>query len=130
MWVSLFIHVFVTNIAKINQCARTIINVCVVFFIFFERTRLKSYRNFIRNHPYVPVHGMQWVWLVMVAALVVSHVDGYRCVKGGEEMMGTCAEQTESGTKTTLTVFSPQRLSEPFSDGPASFCCSVTPTSA
>lgn len=46
------------------------------------------------NHQYVPVHGMQWVWLVMVAPLVVSHVDGYRCVKRGEEMMGTCAEQT------------------------------------
>lgn len=45
-------------------------------------------------HQYVPVHGMQWVWLVMVAPLVVSYVDGYRCVKRGEEMMGTCAEQT------------------------------------
>lgn len=56
------------------------------------------------KHQYVPVHGMQWVWLIMVAPLVVSHVDGYRCVKGGEEMMGTCAEQTESETKTTLTV--------------------------
>lgn len=48
---------------------------------------------------------MQWVWLIMVAALVVPHVDGDRCVKGGEEMMATCAEQTESETETTAPVF-------------------------
>lgn len=65
-------------------------------YVFLEMTRLKSWKTkVIPNHQYVPVHGMQWVWLIMVAPLVVSHVDGYWRVKGGEEMMGTCAGQTQ-----------------------------------
>lgn len=36
---------------------------------------------------------MQWVWLVVVAALVVPHVDGDGRVEGGEEVVGTCGGQ-------------------------------------
>lgn len=44
---------------------------------------------------YIPVHGLEWVWLIMVPPLVVSRIDRYRRVKCGEEMMGTCAEERE-----------------------------------
>lgn len=35
------------------------------------------------------MHRVQWVWLVVVAALVVPHVDGDGRVEGGEEVVGT-----------------------------------------
>lgn len=76
----------------------------LIFFFLNDRIE-ELHTNLIPRHQYVPVHGMQWVWLIMVAALVVPHVDGYRCVEGGEEMMATCAEQTESETETPVPVF-------------------------
>lgn len=47
------------------------------------------------------MHSMNGVWLIMVAALVVPHVDGDRCVERGEEVVGTCEckEGQESHTE-------------------------------
>lgn len=36
------------------------------------------------------MHSMNWVWLIMVPPLMVSHVDWYRCVERREEVVGTC----------------------------------------
>ena len=36
------------------------------------------------------MHGVEWVWLIMVSALVVSHVDWDGCVKRWKEVVGTC----------------------------------------
>lgn len=44
---------------------------------------------------HLPVYWVQWVWLVVVAALVVPHVDGDGRVEGGEEVVGTWWERGE-----------------------------------
>lgn len=41
------------------------------------------------------MHGVEWVWLVMVSPFVVSHVDGYGRVERGEEVVGTCERQKD-----------------------------------
>lgn len=41
------------------------------------------------------MHGVEWVWLIMVPPLVVPHVDGDGGVEGGEEMVGTCEQETD-----------------------------------
>lgn len=39
------------------------------------------------------VHGVQWMWLVMIASLVVPHVYGDGRVEGGEEGVTTSGER-------------------------------------
>lgn len=97
-------NVFWSITSKINHCANQLISSKKKNNVIVNDKTEELQTSFMPNHQYVPVHGMQWVWLVMVAPLVVSHVDGYRCVKRGEEMMGTCAEQTESETTATVIV--------------------------
>lgn len=41
------------------------------------------------------MHGVERVRLIMVPALVVSHVDGDGCVKRGEEVVGACERKEE-----------------------------------
>ncbi len=41
------------------------------------------------------MHGVEWVWLIMVSPLMVSHVDWDGCVKCGEEVVGTCEHKKE-----------------------------------
>lgn len=41
------------------------------------------------------MHGVERVRLIMVSALVVSHVDGDGCVKRGEEVVGACESKEE-----------------------------------
>lgn len=36
------------------------------------------------------MHGMEWVWLIMVSPLMVSHVNWDGRVKRWEEVVGTC----------------------------------------
>lgn len=43
------------------------------------------------------MYRVQWVWLVVVAALVVPHVDGDGRVEGGEEVVGTWWEAEGGG---------------------------------
>lgn len=44
---------------------------------------------------YLPVHRMEWVWLVMVPPLMVPHINGDGCVKGGEKVVRTCEKRRE-----------------------------------
>lgn len=61
----------------------------------------KSRNNLIRAEKSqsingdIPVHGVEWVWLVMVPPLVVPHVDRDGRMEGGEEMVGTCGQETD-----------------------------------
>ena len=41
------------------------------------------------------MHGVEWVWLVMVSPLVVSHVDRDGRVERGEEVVGACGGHGE-----------------------------------
>lgn len=50
------------------------------------------------------MHRVQWVWLVVVAALVVPHVDGDGRVEGGEEVVATWRGREESVSQAELKV--------------------------
>lgn len=56
------------------------------------------------------MHGVEWVWLIMVSPLVVPHVDWDGCVKGGEEVMGTCKEEREVTNRQQNTADQTRRV--------------------